>query len=56
MFNLGKNIRTSEEGKQKNPIRLAPNWTQTQNHLIRKRTLNHLAKWLNLAKWLSVGL
>ena len=26
------------------------NWTQTQNHLVRKRTLNHLAK---LAKWLS---
>ena len=26
------------------------NWTQTQNHLVRKRTLNHLAK---LAKWWS---
>ena len=26
------------------------NWTRTQNHLGRKRTLNHLAK---LAKWLS---
>ena len=26
------------------------NWTQTQNHLVRKRTLNHLAK---LGKWLS---
>ena len=26
------------------------NWTRTQNHLIRKRTLNHLVK---LAKWLS---
>ena len=26
------------------------NWTRTQNHLVRKRTLNHLAK---LAKWLS---
>ena len=26
------------------------NWTRTQNHLTRKRTLNHLAK---LAKWLS---
>ena len=26
------------------------NWTWTQNHLIRKRTLSHLAK---LAKWLS---
>ena len=25
------------------------NWTQTQNHLVRKRRLNHLAK---LAKWL----
>ena len=26
------------------------NWTQTQNHLVLKRTLNHLAK---LAKWLN---
>ena len=26
------------------------NWTRTQNHLVHKRTLNHLAK---LAKWLS---
>ena len=26
------------------------NWTRAQNHLVRKRTLNHLAK---LAKWLS---
>ena len=26
------------------------NWTRTQNYLVRKRTLNHLAK---LAKWLS---
>ena len=26
------------------------NWTRTQNHLVRERTLNHLAK---LAKWLS---
>ena len=26
------------------------NWTRTHNHLVRKRTLNHLAK---LAKWLS---
>ena len=26
------------------------NWTRTQNHLVIKRTLNHLAK---LAKWLS---
>ena len=29
------------------------NWTRTQNHLVRKRTLNHLAK---LAKCLSVRL
>ena len=29
------------------------NWTRTQNHLVHKRTLNHLAK---LAKWLSVRL
>ena len=29
------------------------NWTRTQNHLVLKRTLNHLAK---LAKWLSVCL
>ena len=26
------------------------NWTRTQNHLVHKRTLNHLAK---LTKWLS---
>ena len=26
------------------------NWTRTNNHLVHKRTLNHLAK---LAKWLS---
>ena len=26
------------------------NWTRTHNHLVRKQTLNHLAK---LAKWLS---
>ena len=35
------------------------NWTQTQNHLVRKWTLNDLAKlvqWLSLAKWLSVRL
>ena len=29
------------------------NWTRTQNHLVLKRTLNHLAK---VAKWLSVRL
>ena len=29
------------------------NWTRTQNHLVLKRTLNHLA---SLAKWLSVRL
>ena len=28
------------------------NWTRTQNYLVCKRTLNHLAK-LSLAKWLS---
>ena len=27
-----------------------PNWTRTHNHLVHKRTLNHLAK---LARWLS---
>ena len=35
------------------------NWTRTQNHLVLKRTLNHLAKlaiWASLAKWLSVRL
>ena len=33
------------------------NWTRTQNHLVRKRTLNHLTKLAILAilaKWLSV--
>ena len=29
------------------------NWTRTQNHLVRKRTLNHLTK---LFKWFSVRL
>ena len=29
------------------------NWTRTHDHLVRKRTLNHLA---SLAKWLSVRL
>ena len=32
------------------------NWTQTQNHLVRKRTPNHLAKLASLAKWLSIRL
>ena len=33
------------------------NWTRTQNHLVRKWTLNHLAKLtISLAKWLSVCL
>ena len=32
------------------------NWTRTHNHLIRKRTLNHLAKLASLAKWLTVCL
>ena len=32
------------------------NWTRTQNHLVRKRTLNHLAKLASLAKLLSVRL
>ena len=27
------------------------NWTQTQNHLICKQTLNHLAKWLGVCLW-----
>ena len=27
---------------------------QTHNHLVRKRTLKHLAKMASLAKWLSV--
>ena len=33
------------------------NWTRTQNLLVRKRTLNHLAKWLSvclLTKWFWV--
>ena len=32
------------------------NWTQTLNHLVCKRTLNHLAKQTSLVKWLSVCL
>ena len=27
------------------------NWTRTHNHLVHKRTLNHLAKLTSLAKW-----
>ena len=30
------------------------NWTRTHNHLVDKRTLNHLAKLAKLAEWLSV--
>ena len=32
------------------------NWTRTHNHLVHKRTLDHLAKLASLAKWLSVHL
>ena len=32
------------------------NGTQTQNHLVRKRTLYHLAKLASWAEWLSVRL
>ena len=32
------------------------NWTWTHNHIVHKRTLNHLAKPASLAKWLSVRL
>ena len=32
------------------------NWIRTHNHLVHKRTLNHLAKPAGLAKWLSVCL
>ena len=32
------------------------NWTRTHNHLVDKRTPNHLAKLAKLAKWLSVPL
>ena len=32
------------------------NWTRTQNHLVHKPTLNHLAKFNHLPKWLSVRL
>ena len=32
------------------------NWTRTHDHLVHKRTLNHLAKLASLAKWLSVRL
>ena len=26
-------------------------WTRTHSHLVHKRTLNHLAKWLNVCLW-----
>ena len=32
------------------------NGTRTHNHLVCKRTLNHVAKLASLAKWLSVRL
>ena len=32
------------------------NWAQTHIYLVRKQTLNHLAKLTSLAKWLSVHL
>ena len=32
------------------------NWIRTHNHLVRKGTLNHIAKLADLAKWLSVRL
>ena len=32
------------------------NWTRTYNHLVHKRTFNHLAKLVSLAKWFSVRL
>ena len=32
------------------------NWTRTHNHLLRKRTLNHLAKLAILEIWLSIRL
>ena len=32
------------------------NRIRTHNHLVRKRTLNHLTKLVNLAKWLSLRL
>ena len=32
------------------------NWTRTRNHLLHKRTLNHLGKLVSLDKWLSVGI
>ena len=32
------------------------NWIRTHNQLVRKRTLNYLAKLASLAKWLSVRL
>ena len=31
-------------------------WIQTHNHLVRKRTLNHLAKLVILDQWLSIYL
>ena len=39
------------------PRRMGCNWTRTQNHLVRKRTLNNLAKWLSVClrtKWFWV--
>ena len=40
-------------------INIDCNWTRIHNHLVHKRTLDHLAKLANLAssaKWLSIRL
>ena len=34
--------------KCKDQLQSDCNWTRTQNHLVLKRTLNHLAKWLSV--------
>ena len=52
-----KIIKFNEEALLKSYIWQNSNWTRTQNHLVHKRTLNHLAKWLSVrlrTKWFWV--
>ena len=56
-------IETSGSGKANvlldliyNQQDIDSNWTRTLNHLVHERTMNHLARLVSLAKWLSLCL
>ena len=49
---IATNVSINSDFK-KERYKIDCSWTRTHNHLVLKRTLNHLAK---LAKWLSVRL